>query len=112
MSTEWIIIVLVAGLALALSSLRSLAKMKPQDRAWYGALLFAAGLLGMTVAPPATALLSADGETSWTYWPLGLVAGLAVVELGPTLARGAKFVLWDGAKALAAWVRSKLGGGP
>lgn len=71
-------ITLVAALALASYSLRLLIYGAPAERPKRAALLAASSLLGILLAAWAVA---------WSAWPAGLVAGLAVVELGGVVLR-------------------------
>lgn len=71
-SVWWI--TLIIGLALAGYSLRATLWAKPEDRPRRWALLALTSLLGV---------LLGGWIVGWDSWPGGLVAGLAVVELGP-----------------------------
>lgn len=71
-SAWWIC--LLVGLALAGYSLRATLWAKPEDRPRRWALLALTSLLGV---------LLGGWIVGWDSWPGGLVAGLAVVELGP-----------------------------
>ncbi len=106
--TEWeVFAILVVGLGLAALSLRTLGKTPKEDRAWYGCVLLSMALLGAIIAGPGSALFSADGVQDESYWPLGLVAGLAVVELGPPLLRTVKALF----QVVVGVIKSRLGGG-
>jgi hypothetical protein len=71
-SVWWI--TLVVGLALAGYSLRATLWAPPEDRPRRWALLALTATLGV---------LLGGWVFGWDSWPGGLVAGLAVVELGP-----------------------------
>jgi len=90
MSAGWIVLVLVVALALASVSVRALIALEPSLRPGRVVVLLLSSAL-------AVSLVGTLGE--WDYWPVGLVVGLAVVELGPAVA--------DAARAL---VRRKGGG--
>jgi hypothetical protein len=77
MSPGWIVLVLVVALALASVSVRALIALEPQLRAGRVVVLLLSASL-------AVSLVGTFAE--WDYWPVGLVVGLAVVELGPAVA--------------------------
>lgn len=88
MSTEWIVGVALVALALASYSVRRLVALPRAERVGRLAVLVVSGLFGLALATIA--------DRAW--WPLGLVVGVAVVEVGPVAYR-----------ALAALVRRKGG---
>ena len=81
MSTESIIVVALVALALAVQSVRVLVALAPRERPGRLLVLGVAAILGLAVI----------GELAgYDWWALGIVAGLAVVELGPVVASTVK----------------------
>ena len=81
MSPGWLVVVLVAALALASVSVRALVVLPALLRPGRLVVLLLSASLGV-------ALAGTLGD--WDLWPVGLIVGLAVVELGPTVLSGAK----------------------
>ncbi len=107
MSDTAIIIVLVVALTLAVLSFRTLLQAQTKaERLSYQILLAVAAMLGVLLVPPVHALFAEDGVARWVNWPLGGVAGLAVVEIGPRLIR----VVPAFFKAIVAAIGRLLGG--
>ena len=77
MSSEVSIILVLVALALAVQSVRVLVDLAPDKRLGRLAVLTSAALLGLWVV---------HSLAGWDYAALGCVGGLAVVELGPTVA--------------------------
>jgi len=71
-------IVLACALALASYSVRLLVQSPPPERRRRAIVLVASAGLGV---------LLGGWALGWDSWPAGLVAGLAVVELGPAVLR-------------------------
>ena len=78
-------LVLACALALASYSVRLLVQAPPAERGRRALVLLGSGVLG---------ILLGGWALGWDSWPAGLVAGLAVVEVGPAVLR---------------WVRGRLG---
>jgi len=83
-SPGWLVVVLVAALALASVSVRALVALPAALRPGRLVVLLLSSALGVSLA-------GTFGE--WDLWPVGLVVGLAVVELGPTVLSGAQALM-------------------
>ncbi len=107
MSDTAIYIVLGVALTLAVLSFRTLLHLPIGERPAYQILLLIAALLGVILVPPVHALFAEDGVGRWDNWPIGLVAGLGCVEVGPHVIRGVPRLI----KTLIAAIGRWLGGG-
>ena len=76
MSDGWIVVMLVIGLALASVSVRTFVGLEQRDKLGRLAVLVVTAALGVSLV---------GTLAGWDYWLPGLVLGLAVVELGPTV---------------------------
>jgi hypothetical protein len=77
MDAGWLVLVLVVALALASVSVRALIALEPRQRPGRVVVLLLSAALAVSLV---------GTFADWDYWPVGLVVGLAVVELGPTVA--------------------------
>jgi len=82
--------VLGCALALASYSVRLLVQAPPAERLRRGLVLVASAGLGV---------LLGGWALGWDSWPAGLVAGLAVVEVGPAVLRMVRRRLGPGGDA-------------
>lgn len=110
MSDTAIYIVIALALTLAVLSIRTLLRLPIGERPAYHVLLFIAALLGVVLVAPVHALVADDGVARWTYWPIGFVAGLAVVELGPHVIRGVPALIKTLIAALGRWLGGRHDG--
>lgn len=108
MSFELTLVVVAVGLALALLSVRKLIAKDGAERLEYATLLACAAFLGLLVG---RALHGLFAEGPWETWPLGMLGGLAVVELGGPVLAGAKVVIRVFAKLLGKVFARRVGGG-
>ena len=76
MSDGWWVVVVVVALALASVSVRAFVALPSEQRIGRLVVLILSGALGMGLV---------GTFAGWAYWLPGLVLGLAVVELGPTV---------------------------
>lgn len=76
MSDGWLALVLVVLLALASVSVRTFVGLEARQKPGRLAVLLVSGALGVSLV---------GTLAGWDYWLPGLVLGLAVVELGPTV---------------------------
>lgn len=76
MSEGWIALVLVIGLALASVSVRTFVALDQRARLGRLVVIVVTATLGVSLV---------GTLAGWDYWLPGLVLGLAVVELGPTV---------------------------
>lgn len=76
MSDGWWALVIVVALALASVSVRAFVALPREQRMGRAVVLILSGALGMGLV---------GTFAGWDYWLPGLVLGLAVVELGPTV---------------------------
>ena len=84
MSPGWVAVALIVALALASVSVRALIALEPRLRSGRVIVLLLSSAL-------AVSLVGTFAE--WDYWPVGLVVGLAVVELGPAVANAVKAIV-------------------
>lgn len=84
MSEGWIALVLVIGLALASVSVRTFVALEQRARLGRLVVIIVTAALGVSLV---------GTLAGWAYWLSGLVLGLAVVELGPTVLSVVRAVL-------------------
>ena len=106
MSIELTLVVVAVALALAIITARTWVQRKGRLRREYSQLIGIAIFLGL-VAGHALHLLFADAEDPWVTWPLGPLAGVALVELGGSVLAAMKAAL----KVVVDALRKRFGGG-
>lgn len=76
MSDAWWVVLVVVGLALASVTVRTFVALELRQKPGRLAVLLVSGALGVSLV---------GTLAGWDLWLPGLVLGLAVVELGPTV---------------------------
>ena len=84
MSDVWWVVVVVVGLALASVTVRTFVALEARQKPGRLAVLLVSAALGVSLV---------GTLAGWGYWLPGLVLGLAVVELGPTVLSVARALL-------------------